>query len=139
MIIPLPSTSIVDEDEQPLFDSLFADIPWSQRQVSLNRQRDALETLLGDEFESDRQQPFKEALKALETAEQAADTAATALLYRSRTFDFTTINREFSALYQAHKDGLRAEAQLQLALKQLDSDEFSLLKAVLDTPHGGRS
>ncbi|MDR6925082.1 dermonecrotic toxin domain-containing protein [Pseudomonas sp. BE134] len=130
--IPLPNNSI--EDEQPLFDSLFADIPWPQRQASLNRQRDALEALLGDELDSDRHPSFKEALKTLETAEQAADTAASALLYRSRAFDFATINREFSALYQAHKDGLRAEAQLQLALKQLDSDEFSLLKAVLDTP-----
>ncbi|WP_367372774.1 dermonecrotic toxin domain-containing protein [Pseudomonas lini] len=130
--IPLPDPLL--EDEQPLFDSLFADIPWPQRQASLNRQRDALEALLGDELDSDRQQPFKDALKALETAEQAADTAASALLYRSRTLDFSTINREFSALYQAHKDGLLAEAQLQLTLKHLDSDEFSLLKAVLDTP-----
>ncbi|MGZ7455377.1 dermonecrotic toxin domain-containing protein [Pseudomonas sp. Ma2-10] len=131
---PISIESIVDEDEPPPFGSLYADIPWSLRQVSLNRQRDALETLLGDEFESDRQQPFKAAMQALEAAEQVADKAATALLYRSRTFDFTTINREFSALYLAHKDGLRAEAQLQLALKQISSDEFSLLKAVLDTP-----
>jgi hypothetical protein len=131
---PISIKSIVDEDEPPSFGSLYADIPWSLRQVSLNRQRDALETLLGDDFESDRQQPFKAALKALEMAEQVADKAATALLYRSRTFDFATINREFSALYLAHKEGLRAEAQLQLALKQISSDEFSLLKAVLDTP-----
>jgi len=132
--VPLPDNPVEDETEQPLFEHLFADIPWPQRQAALNRQRDALETLLGDEFDSDRQQPFKDALKTLETAEQAADTAASALLYRSRTLDFSTINREFSALYQAHKEGLRAEAELQLALKQLDSDEFSLLKAVLDTP-----
>ena len=130
--IPLPDNPI--EDEQPLFDSLFADIPWPQRQVSLNRQRDALEALLGDELDSDRHQSFKEALKTQETAEQAADTAASALLYRSRGFDFTTINREFTALYQAHQTGLRAEAQLQLALKQLDIDEFSLVIAVLDSP-----
>jgi hypothetical protein len=129
-----PSDNGIDDEEQPLFDNLFADIPWPQRQASLNKQRDALETLLGDVLESDRQQKFKEALKALETAEQAADTAASALLYRSRTFDFVTLNREFSALYQAHKDGLGAEAQLQLALKQINSDESSLLKAVLDTP-----
>ncbi|WP_223512111.1 dermonecrotic toxin domain-containing protein [Pseudomonas sp. GL-B-19] len=132
--IPLPDNPAEDEDEQPLFDNLFADIPWPQRQASLNRQRDALEALLGDELDSERQQSFKVAMQALETAEHAADTAASALLYRSRVLDFATINREFSALYQAHKDGLRAEAQLQLALKQLDSDEFSLIKAVLDTP-----
>jgi hypothetical protein len=129
---PLPDSPI--EDEPPLFDSLFADIPWPQRQASLNRQRDALEALLGDELDSDRHPSFKTALTALETAEHAANTAATALLYRSRAFDFATFNREFSALYQAHKDGLRAEAQLQLALKQLDGDEFSLLMAVLDSP-----
>ncbi|MDR6916254.1 hypothetical protein J2X66_003123 [Pseudomonas sp. 3296] len=130
----LPPDNPAGEDEQPLFDSLFADIPWPQRQASLNRQRDALETLLGDEPDSNRQQTFKEALKTLETAEHVADTAASTLLYRARTFDFATINREFSALYQAHKDGLRAEAQLQLALKQIDNDEFSLLEAVLDSP-----
>ena len=131
---PKAIESIVDEGEPPSFGSLYADIPWSLRQVSLTRQRDALETLLGDVLESDRHQEFKAALKALEKAEQAADTAASALLYRSRTFDFVTLNREFSALYQAHKDGLGAEAQLQLALKQINSDESSLLKAVLDTP-----
>ncbi|MEO4015402.1 hypothetical protein [Pseudomonas rossensis] len=129
-----PSDNGIDDEEQPLFDNLFADIPWPQRQASLNKQRDALETLLGDGLESDHQQKFNEALNALETAGQAADTAASALLYRSRTFDFVTLNREFSALYQAHKDGLSAEAQLQLALKQVNSDESSLLKAVLDTP-----
>jgi len=130
--IPLPDSSL--EDEPPLFDSLFADIPWPQRQASLNRQRDALEALLGDDLDSDRHSSFKEALKTLETAEQAADTSATALLYRSRALDFTTLNREFSALHQAHKDGLRCEAQLQFALKQLDNDELSLINAVLETP-----
>lgn len=123
-----------EAEVQPLFGSLYADIPWAQRQAALNTQRDALETLLGEGSETDRQQHFKDSLKALETAEQAADTAARALLYRTRILDLTTFNREFNALYQAHKDGLRAEAELQLALNQLDSDEFSLLKAVLDTP-----
>jgi hypothetical protein len=137
VIFALPpdvEVTVVDEDDPPLFGSLFADIPWSLRQAALNRQRDALEALLGDAFESDRQRPFEAAMKALEQAEQTADTAARALLYRSRTLDFTTINRAFSALYQAHQDGLRAEADIQRALKQLDSDEFSLLQAVLDAP-----
>ncbi|WP_339522076.1 dermonecrotic toxin domain-containing protein [Pseudomonas sp. EL_65y_Pfl2_R96] len=123
-----------EADEQPLFGSLYADIPWPQRQAALNTQRDALETWLEDDSQTDRQRNFKDSLKALETAEQAADTAASALLYRTRTLDLTTFNREFSALYQAHKDGLQAEARLQLAQNQLDSDEFNLLKAVLDTP-----
>jgi hypothetical protein len=131
---PDVEVTVVDEDDPPLFGSLFADIPWSQRQAALNRQRDALETLLGDAFDSDRQRPVEAAMKALEQAEQTANTAARALLYRSRTLDFTTINREFSALYQAHQDGLRVEADIQQALKQIDSDEFSLLQAVLDTP-----
>lgn len=128
---PLSTSALVDEDEPALFGSLFADIPWPLRQASLNKQRDALETLLGDEFVNE---PFKEALKALETAEQAADKAASGLLYRPRTLDFATFNREISALYQAHKEGLRAEAQLQRALEQLGNDEFSWIKAVLDTP-----
>lgn len=123
-----------EDDEQSLFGSLYADIPWSVRQASLNTQRQALETLLEDDFENRRQHAFEDSLKTLEAAEQAADTAANALLYRTRVLDLTTINREFTALYQAHKAGLNAEAQLQLALKQLSNDEYHGLKALLDTP-----
>ncbi|HCS43473.1 MAG TPA: hypothetical protein DIW52_11680, partial [Pseudomonas sp.] len=123
-----------EADQQPLFGSLFADIPWSQRQAALHKEHDALQALLEKDSEAENKQQTKASLEALETAEETADAAAYALLYRSRTLDLTTFNREFNALYQAHKDGLYAEASLQLALGQLDSDEYGMLKAVLDTP-----
>ena len=124
------SNDDIDDEEPSLFGSLYADIPWPVRQRSLNRQRDALETWLGDDLESDRQRNFKNSLDALEAAEQAADTAGRALLYRQRVLDLATFNREFTALYNAHKTGLHAEAELQRALKQLSEDEYSLLKAL---------
>lgn len=136
---PTSTSEPVDEDELSLFGSLSADIPLGLRRPSLHRQRDAFERLSGDDPDSERQQKIKDALTAQVTAEQAADTAATALLYRSRVLDFTTVNRELSALYQAHKDGLNAEAELQRALNQLDRDEYQMLKAMLDTPGAAES
>ncbi|MFJ2691287.1 dermonecrotic toxin domain-containing protein [Pseudomonas sp. NPDC087336] len=123
-----------DVDQSSLFDSLAADIPLALRQASLGRQRAALETLLGEDLDSDRQKALDDTLKALETAELAADTAASTLLYRSRTLDLETFNRAFNALYQAHKDGLKAEVELQRTLTQLDSTELELLKVLLDPP-----
>ncbi|WP_030129600.1 dermonecrotic toxin domain-containing protein [Pseudomonas sp. QTF5] len=128
------STPTAELDEPSWFGSLYADIPLPLRQAALSRQRDALETLLGDSADSDALQSLKDSHKSLETAEQDADTAASALLYRARTFDMVTLNRQFTALHQAHKAGLHAEVGLQLALKQLSDDDCSLLKAVLDTP-----
>ncbi|XLM14122.1 hypothetical protein DKB71_27370 [Pseudomonas sp. PLMAX] len=121
-----------DEDRSALFDSLSADIPLAMRQTSLRQQQAALETLLGEDSATDLQRIFEDTLKALETAEQAADRAASALLYRSRVLDLTTFNRESSALYQAHKDGLQAEAKLQRSLNQLDSSQFDMLQAILE-------
>ncbi|VVO84229.1 hypothetical protein PS874_01831 [Pseudomonas fluorescens] len=121
-------------DQASLFGSLYADIPWSLRQAALKQQRDALETLVEEVGESAALQQIKASLGALETAEQAADKAASGLLNRSRVADLVTFQSEFTALHSAHKTGLHAEAALQLALKQLDEDEYTLLKALLDTP-----
>lgn len=123
-----------DEDQPSLFDSLAADIPLALRKASLGKQRAALETLLGEDLDSDRHQSLDDALKALETAELAADTAASTLLYRSRTLDLVTFNSAFNALYQAHKAGLRAEVELQRTLNQLDSTELELLSLMLAPP-----
>ncbi|MBD0678973.1 dermonecrotic toxin domain-containing protein [Pseudomonas sp. PSB11] len=123
-----------DEDQSSPFDSLSADIPRALRQASLGKQRAALETLLGEAFDSDRQQALDDTLKALETAALAADTGASTVLYRSRTLDLITFNRGFNALYQAHKDGLKAEVELQRTLNQLDDTELDWLKVLLDTP-----
>ena len=112
----------------------YADIPLSLRRAALNKQRDALETLVAEVGDGQGLQPFKDSLKALETAEEAADKAASALLNRSRPLDVVTFQQAFTALHSAHKAGLHAEARLQLALKQLSDEECSLLKALLDTP-----
>lgn len=122
------------QDEQPLFGSLYADIPWPLRQAAVKQQRDALESLIKEAGDGTGLQPFKDSLNALEAAEKAADEAASALLSRSRTLDLVTFQREFTALHGAHKAGLHAEAALQMALKQLSDEECSLLKALLDTP-----
>lgn len=133
-----PKLEAVEEaaetDQTALFGSLYPDIPWSLRQATLKKQRDALETLIEEAGEGEGLKPFKESLKALETAEQAADKAASGLLNRSRLTDLATFQSEFTALHSAHKAGLHAEAALQSALKQMDDDDCSLLKALLDTP-----
>ncbi|VVP72738.1 hypothetical protein PS918_01472 [Pseudomonas fluorescens] len=134
-IDPAPIDTVTDDnEEQSLFGSLYADTPWALRQAATHVQRDALEALRqagGDHVDL---KPLKDLQNKLEAAEQAADKAATAMLYRERSLDLITLNREFTALHNAHKDGLNAEAGLQLALKQLSDEESSLLKALLDTP-----
>ncbi len=131
---PVPAQLDIETDEQSLFGSLRAAIPLSVRHAALKRARDALDALLETDGTGHRQQECKDALKALEAAEKTCDTAATALLYRARPQDLSTFNTAFNQIHQAHKDGLHAEATVQLALGQLDSAEHNLLKAILDTP-----
>ncbi|MHC8383403.1 dermonecrotic toxin domain-containing protein [Pseudomonas sp. LB3P14] len=127
-------TAAGDSDEQSLFGSLYADIPWPLRQAASHAQRDRLEALQKEAGDNDDLKPLKDLQKALEAAEDAADKTASAMLYRERSLDAVTWNREFTALQHAHKDGLHAEGGIQLALKQLSDEESSLLKALLDTP-----
>lgn len=131
---PTLDNVVIEPEQQALFGSLYADIPWPLRQAALNRHRDALETLLDSADANTALQPFKQAHETLEAAEQAADKAATALLGRARVLDLTTFNREFTALHQAHKSGLHAEAELQGLLAELNQDERDRIKALLDTP-----
>ncbi|WP_256669039.1 dermonecrotic toxin domain-containing protein [Pseudomonas sp. C2B4] len=130
---PIDST-FAPNDEQPLFGNLHADIPWALRQAALNKQRDALETLRREAGQNEHLKSLKDLQAKLETAEQAADKAASTLLYRERSLDPIALNRELTALHKAHKDGLHAEAGLQRALKQLTDEESNRLKALLDTP-----
>lgn len=120
--------------EQSLFGSLYPDIPWSLRQAAAHAQRDRLEAARTEAGENDDLKTFKDLQKTVEAAEQAADKAAYAMLYRERSLDVVTLNREFTALHTAHKKGLHAEAGIQLALNQLSEEESTLLKALLDTP-----
>lgn len=115
--------------EQPLFGSLYADIPWSSRQAALNRQRDALDRLIVQVGNGTGLQPLKDCLNALEKAEQDADKAAVSLLHRPRA---ASSEPEFTALHSAHRAGLKAEAAVQRLLGQLSDDEHHLLMSVLE-------
>ncbi|WLH34573.1 hypothetical protein PSH79_21985 [Pseudomonas sp. FP2196] len=123
-----------EDDEASLFGNLYADIPWALRQAALKRQRDALETLQGTAHASTALQSVKDLNNTLETAEQAANKAATALLWRPQSVDLEVFNRELNALHQAHKAGLQTEVKLQQALEQLNSEECARVTALLDTP-----
>lgn len=131
---PIESPEEITDAEQPLFGNLYPDILWEMRQAALAHQRESLEKLIEDVGDGAGLQPFKDPLNALESAEKAADLAASDLLHRSRTLDLVTFQQAFTALHSAHKAGLHAEAAMQVALKQLNSDEHALLQALLETP-----
>ncbi|HWH87055.1 MAG TPA: DUF6543 domain-containing protein [Pseudomonas sp.] len=131
---PAAATDAVDSDEPPLFGSLHAGIPLAVRHAALKREREALERLLADGREADGYKQCQDALAAQDRAEQACESAARSLLYREHVIDAQTFNSTFTAIYQAHKDGLRAEASLQALLGLIDRRENDLLTAVLDTP-----
>jgi len=131
---PRLETSQSQGDEQPLFGSLYADIPWSVRETALNRQRNALDALIQAMGDGADLQPLHDAQQTLEKAELDADAAAATLLQHPRP---ATFDRTFTALLDAHRAGLKAEASLQRALKQLDEDEYRQLLAVLDAADTG--
>ncbi|TFH77919.1 dermonecrotic toxin domain-containing protein [Pseudomonas kribbensis] len=126
----LSGVRTADEVEVSLFGSLHPDIPRSLRQASVTRAQDALEA----SSDGDTLKSFEALQTTQETAEQAADLAARALLYRERVLDLATFNRQFTALYNAHMQGLRAEAGMQRALNRLSVEEHDLLIAWLDAP-----
>ncbi|MFJ4494852.1 dermonecrotic toxin domain-containing protein [Pseudomonas atacamensis] len=137
IIVAAPARLSVDageSDEKPVFGSLSAAIPLNVRHAALKREREALERLQANDPDASRYRQCKEAIKTLENAEHACDTAARSLLYRERAFDVATFNAAFTAIYQAHKDGLHAEARLQAALGLITDSEHELLRAVLQTP-----
>jgi hypothetical protein len=76
-------------------------------------------------------QSLKDAIKALETYEQDAVKAASALVHLPRPLDPVLFQREFTALHGAHKAALLVEAKVQMALKQLSSDESDVLATLL--------
>ncbi|MFG6205442.1 dermonecrotic toxin domain-containing protein [Pseudomonas retamae] len=135
-IVAAPARAAIAPDtlasDVPLFGSLSAGIPLAVRHAALKREREALEHLLANDRDGARFRQCQEALSALEIAEQACETACTSLLDDSPP-PATTL----TAIYQAHKNGLYAEAKLQSLLGQVDSAEHELLKAVLDNPVAG--
>ncbi|MHC8324201.1 dermonecrotic toxin domain-containing protein [Pseudomonas sp. GB2N2] len=129
-----PGLTPVAGDEQSLFGSLYPDIPWAQRQAATHTQRNSLEALQKEAGNHNDLNALRALQKTLENAEDAAEKAASALLDQDRSKDTVSWNREFTALHKAHKEGLRAEAGVQTALKQLSDEESNRLKAQLDTP-----
>ncbi|MFW9078268.1 dermonecrotic toxin domain-containing protein [Pseudomonas sp. P2757] len=127
--LELGAANSTAEDDQPLlFDSLYADIPWSWRQAAVRRQREVLEAWLSAPGRTIA--AFTALHSELEGAEQAANTAAHNLLAQ----DDTTCDRDFTALHQAHTAGLHAETGLQRMLGQISDEEAALLKALLESP-----
>jgi hypothetical protein len=136
----LPETD-VSESLFP-FGQLSPDIPLGMRLGALRQQQTALENLLGNDFQGDHNDPrlqrLQQQLDAVATAEQASNAAATALLQTETAQKMLELrhpsNPQYTALYQARLSGLRAEAELQLSLNQISSEEHQWLKSVLDAP-----
>ncbi|WP_223595263.1 dermonecrotic toxin domain-containing protein [Pseudomonas sp. A-R-19] len=143
---PDPSHAQTD-DNAALFGQLSPEIPLGMRHRALARQRAALEALLGDDFtgtaDDPRLQRLQRQLDALTTAEQASNTAATALLDMADALKWLELRHQpgahYAALHQARQDGLRAEAELQLSLNQINSEEHQWLISVLDAPDQPRA
>jgi hypothetical protein len=134
-------------DDAALFGQLSPDIPLGVRHRALAQQRAALEALLGDDFSGDANDPrlqrLQQQLEALTAAEQASTAAATALLDTSTDLKWLELRHQpgphYAALRQARQDGLRAEAELQLSLNQINREEHQWLISVLDAPDQPRA
>lgn len=137
--LPEPPDEALDDAFITLGD-LPADLPLSLQRRALKQQQDALEQLFGDAQSLDLNNPRLLALKtsfdALMKAARASHEAATALFRQKTGLLMLELrhqpNPHYSALLQGRRDGLRAEADIQLALKQITPDQWRMLQAVLD-------
>ncbi|WP_248731149.1 DUF6543 domain-containing protein [Pseudomonas sp. MWU13-2517] len=125
-----PAAEEVELDSPPPFGWLGADLDPGHRRAMIRRQRIAIEALQGDE---PRLNAFRQARAELHTQQLAAVAAAVAMLGR-RPLDTTTLNTQYTALYTARREGLRAEARLQRNLEQINQHELTRLETVLDQP-----
>ncbi len=134
-------------DSVPQFGLLTPDIALDTRQSALAYHCAALETLLGKDFAGDLNdsclQNLKQHLDALVAAEQASQTAASALLDSRDALKMLELrhasNPHYTALYQARLAGLRSEAEIQLTLNQLSPEEHRWVQALLDAPTAPRN
>ena len=124
-------------DEQSLFGLLNPDISLNARRSALARQHAALESLFDISNDSSLT-TLKQQFDALTTAEQSSATAASALLDTRNPLKLLEVrnlpNPHYTALFQARLAGLRAEADIQLSLNQINTDEHQWLKTILDAP-----
>ncbi|EJM67282.1 hypothetical protein PMI29_02532, partial [Pseudomonas sp. GM49] len=142
LVAPPDQPPVETGDNAALFGQLSPDIPLGMRHRALAQQRTALESLLGDDFSGDAKDPrlqrLHQQLETLSAAEQASSAAATALLNTVDALKWLELRHQagphYAALHQARQDGLRAEAELQLSLNQINSEEHQWLISVLDAP-----
>ncbi|WP_448725086.1 dermonecrotic toxin domain-containing protein [Pseudomonas farris] len=145
-----PADTLSEEetgDSVPQFGLLTPDIALDTRQSALAYHCAALETLLGKDFagglNDSRLQNLKKHLDALAAAEQASQTAASALLDSRDALKMLELrhasNPHYTALYQARLAGLRSEAEIQLTLNQLSPEEHRWVQALLDAPTAPRN
>ncbi|WP_445181087.1 dermonecrotic toxin domain-containing protein [Pseudomonas sp. McL0111] len=141
---PPPSTdSTYDAGNAALFGMLEPDIPLNQRRQALALEQSALDRLLGEQLAGSLNSPPRQKLAqqfaALTLAEQASHTAATALLDSRAPLKILALrppdSTHYQTLQQARIAGLRAEAELQLALDQLTPEEHRRIITLLDAPN----
>ncbi|WP_085724435.1 dermonecrotic toxin domain-containing protein [Pseudomonas sp. R37(2017)] len=139
--LPMPDAN----DDIAPFGQLSPDIPFGLRRSAVLKQQSALENLLGPDFpdpNDPRLQRLQLKFDALSAAEQASTDAASALLYSVNAQQLLELRHQpgphYAALYQARLTGLRAEAELQLSLNQIDSEEHQWITTVLDAPDQAR-
>jgi len=116
------------------FGGLYRDLPFSARLDKVNRQLSALEVLL-EELDGQLPGALQTALDALQDAQAESIDAAAALL-ATAVPDRTS--EHYQTLKQARIAGLRCEADIQQTMKLLDSEQRSLLDAVLRAPLAGQ-
>lgn len=119
------------ENEPGLFGLLQADIALATRWATLKQARDLLEKYLAGSDGDPQVERFKGYQDRLLAAEKASGKAARALFFEDPGLDSAS---HYAALYAARTEGLRAEADIQLALGQINADEHQMLTAVLATP-----
>lgn len=129
-----------DDGESPRhtdFGNLYQDIALSTRLGMVKQQLRAFEALAGeqDDRDSPTLQSLRETLNALSMAQSRADSAASSLLDTAWLHELRSRAQDaYADLKQARQDGLRAEAALQHAMKQLGDDEWHMLEALLRSP-----
>lgn len=125
------------QQEFPQFGHLNNTVDAAQRMALIQHYRNALESVLADEMAAGpngtRWLSLKEQMDDLKVQRKAAEQAARAMLKR-RPLDLTTLNRHYTALYQARMQGIRIEARIQRSLEQISDEDLQQLESALDTP-----
>ncbi|WP_448652766.1 dermonecrotic toxin domain-containing protein [Pseudomonas fluorescens] len=138
---PPPLTEASSDEPAPIaFAGLTADLPLALRRDAIKQQQQALNTLLGPDFQGEPNDPrllaLTTSIDALHQAQQDASQAVSALFNQQplvKLLELKQKNRaDYTALYQARLKGLIHEADIQRQLGQISDNEYNLLM-LLDT------